>query len=230
MIKKLTLFLFFPFISCSQSQKILSQDYNFLGVDGEVSKLHQSNDTLYELHCYIDRPCQPRPEKHSKIISSYKKGEFTILKLEQLDTIPLSINSYPETRYSTLAIKYIDNKKLGFLPLVLGLTKKQLDTIQTNMQTLKDKFFFTSFSDAYLKELSALKKVTTKEDANEIIETIKSDKFKTLVDRYLKTEISDLYGSGLSAELLNSACIEDGYNPIGAGRVINTLKRKEQHP
>lgn len=217
-----------PVIGHSQGQKILKQDYNFLVVDGEISKLHQSHDTLYELHCYVNQPCQTIPEHHYKIISYSKKDVFTILKLEQLDTIPLTTNPYPKTRYSTLALREINHKHLGYLPLVLGLTKNEVDTIKTNA-LLEDKFFFTWFSDSYLKELSTLKQVTTKEDVDKLVETLKGDKFKTLIKRYEKTKIFDMYGSGISAELLNRACIEKGYNPIGAGRIINKLMRK-QHP
>ncbi len=68
--------------------------------------------------------------------------------------------------------------------------------------------------------------MTTKDEVKKIIETIKSDHFKTLVEKYSKTETYDMYASGLSAEILNHACIEKGYSPIGAGRVINTLMRQ----
>lgn len=226
MLKTLIILLLLPFLGCSQAQKLLLQDYSFLVTDGEVTKLHQSNDTLYELHCYIDRPCQERPEKHYKIISSTAAEEFTILKLEQLDTIPLTTKPYRTTRYSVLALRKIDNKQLGYLPLVLGLTRQQLDTVQTNIQSLKEKFFFTFFSDTFLKELAGLKKITTKEDAQQIIETFKSDKFKLLVDSYSKTETSDIYASGLSAEILNCVCIEKQYSPIGAGLAIDSLMKR----
>jgi hypothetical protein len=225
MLKTLTLFLLFPFIGFSQTQKLLTQDYNFLVTDGEISKLHQSNDTLYEFHCYIDRPCQPMPEKHSKIISLQQTKDFTILKLEQLDTIPLTTDPYPATRYSVGVFKDIDNKKLGYLKLVSGLTKQQIDTVRIDSNSLNDMFFFTFYSDAYLKELSALKKVTTKIQVLEIMDVVKSNQFKLLAEKYRKTKTGDMYGTGFSAEILARACIEKGYNPIGAGRVINKLMR-----
>jgi len=226
MRKTLFILLLLPFDGCSQGEKLLLQEYSFLVTDGEVTKLHQSNDTLYELKCYIDRPCQPRPKSHYKILSSTRTEEFVILKLERLDTIPLTTNPYPATRYSLLALKAIDNKQLGYLPLSLGLTRQQLDTVQTDFKSLKEKFFFTFFSDTFIKELSSLKKVITKDEALEIIELTKRDDYKTLVEKYSKTETRDMYASGLSAEILNRACIEKGYSPIGAGRTINTLMRQ----
>ncbi len=225
MIKTLLILLLFPFIGYTQGQKVLLQNYSFLITDGEVKKLHQSNDTLYELKCYINRPCQPRPEAHYRILSSTKTEDFTILKLECLDTIALTTNHYPETRYSTLALKGVDSNHMGYLPLVLGLTKKQLDTIKTNIHSLKDKFFFTFYSDSYLKEISRLKKVTTKSEAMEIIEASKSDKYKSLAESYSNTETRDMYAAGFSAELLNRICIEKGYSPIGAGRAIDKLMK-----
>lgn len=218
--------LFLLLFGCSQGQKILEQDFSFLLTDGEVTKLHQSNDTLFELKCYIHQPCQPNAEKHYKIHSSIKSGVFVILKLEQLDSIPLTTNPYPVTRYSVLAIKAINNKQLGYLPLVVGLTKQQLDTVRANAQSLQDKFFFTLFSDTYLIELSELKKVSTKDNAMEIIETMKSSKFKALIEMYSNSKPMDMYTAGLSAEILNLACIEKGYNPIGAGRAIKGLMRQ----
>ncbi|HEY1019103.1 MAG TPA: hypothetical protein VGE25_08905 [Sediminibacterium sp.] len=226
MLKTLLFLLILSILGCSQGQIVLRQDYSFLVTDGEVTKLRQSNDTLYELKCYIDRPCHPRPSSHYKILSSNNTGELIILKLEQLDTIPLTTDPYPATRYQVLALKISDEKELGYLPLTLGLTRQQLDTIKTNIPALNDKFFFTFYSDTYLKELSKLKNVTTKSEVNEIIEVANSDSFKTLIEKYSKTETRDMYASGLSAELINRACIEKGYNPIGAGRAINVLMRQ----
>jgi len=226
MLKALLGFLLLSFVVYSQKQKVLPQDYSFPGTDSGVMKLHQSNDTLYELRCYVDRPCYPEPKKHYKIISARKIEEFTILKLEQLDTIPLTTDPYPATRYSVLALKNIDNNQLGYLPLSLGLTRQQLDTVQTDAQSLKGKFFFTFFSDSFLKELAQLKKVTTKDEAQQIFEAFKSDKFKPLIESYSRTETRDMYGSMLSAEILNRVCIEKGYNPVGAGQTINALMRQ----
>ncbi len=226
MIKTIFIFLLIPFSSCSQKQAALQQNFSFPVTDGEVTTLNQSNDTLYELKCYIDKPCQPRPEKHYKILSSNTSGAFTIFKLEQLDTIRITSDPYPLTRYSVLALKNADNKQLGYLILNFRLTKEQLDTVNTGASLLKDKFFFTFFSKDYLKELALLKKVTTKEDVALIIATMRSDKFKKLMEDYSNTKTNDYYASGLSAEFLNRACIENGFNPIGAGPEINRLMKQ----
>lgn len=228
MLRTLNIFLFLLPIGCSQVKVSMLQDYNFLVSDGEIGKLHQSNDTLYELHCYIYQPCQNRPEAHYKILSSHELKNFTIFKLERLDTIPLTINSYPPTRYSIVVIKDINNKKLEYLHLISGLTKQQIDTFRNEINSLNEKFYFTYYSDSYLKELSTMKKVTTKNEVLEIVGDFKSEKYKLLAEKYYKTEIGDMYGSGFSAEILNRACIEKGFDPIGAGRIINRLMREQR--
>src|SRR5687768_14645341 len=138
MLKTLLVLFLMPFVGCSQEQKVIPQDYSFLLTDGEVTKLHQTNDTLFELKCYINRPCQLRPANHYKILSFKRTGEFVILKLEGLDTIPLTTDPYPATRYSVLALQGIHSKQVGYLRLVAGLTRQQLDSVQTNVPLLKD--------------------------------------------------------------------------------------------
>ena len=66
------------------------------------------------------------------------------------------------------------------------------------------------------------------EDANQIMEAMKSDENKALARRYEATDVADLYGSGFSAEVLNRACIEKGYDPVGAGGVIDKLLRERR--
>ena len=158
MRKILFILLFIQLVSCSKGQKLFFEDYSFILTDGGITKLHQSNDTLYSLKCYTNKQCQPKPESHSKILSFEKKQDYIILKQEALDTIPLTTNPYPATRYSLIAIKLIGKKQLGFTSLASGLTKQQIDTIHTDFKSLNEKFFFTFFSDTYLIEFSLLKK------------------------------------------------------------------------
>ena len=230
MLRTLILFLIFPFSGCSQNQKILAQDYNFLVTDGEISKFHQSNDTLYELHCYIDLHCQPQIENHYKIISSQKIRNFTIVKLEGLDTIPLTTDPYPKTRYSVVIFKDINDKELGYFDLLHGLTKQELSSVKVDADSLKDKFFFTYYSDSYLKELSSLKKVSTKNQVLEITDVENDEEFKLLAEKYAKSNVNDMYLSGFSAEIINRSCIKKGYDPVGAGRVINKIMAEMANP
>ena len=210
MRKSLIVLLLFIFLGCSQSKvaTILAQDYNFLTVDGGVHKLKQSNDTLYDISCYINEPCH---ESRYKIISTHEAGEFIILKLDYLGSIPQSQNLCPGKRYAMTAMKSINNEHLGYCdPLFACLTQYQLDTIQVNISLLESKPFLTFFSDSYLKELSTLKKISSQDDIKKIIDAIKDNDFNSGKISY-------------SAEQLNKACIENGYNPVGAGPTIDLM-------
>jgi len=210
MRKSIIVLLLFISLGCSQSKvpTILSQEYFFLTVDGEVQRLKQSKDTLYSFFCYADKSCH---KSHYKIIAVHVKGVFTILKLEDLDTIPLSENLCPGKPYSMIALKSINSKQLGYCdPLFACLTKYQLDTIQINSALLGNKSFLTFFSNTYLKEFSVLKKISSKKDVRIIINAIEDNNFGFGRISY-------------SAEQLNNACIEKGYNPIDAGRAIDSI-------
>lgn len=215
------------FAGCSSSsdKKILSQPYSFLAVDGEVRKMEQRNDTLYMFKCYTTQPCLPTPVQHYKILSSSSKEGFVILKLKGLDSVSAISRNDTATNYAMLAFKNINNKEAGLLPLRYDLSKKQLDTATTDIASLKEKFFFTYFSDSYLKELSSLKKITTLEEIKTMTQTIRQDSavYKPIVQSYTKTQSYDMYAVGINSEILNRVCIRNGYNPFGAGEVFTKL-------
>ncbi|MES2678947.1 MAG: hypothetical protein V4635_03640 [Bacteroidota bacterium] len=202
--------LLFIFLGCSQSKisTIITQDYNFLTVDGGIAKLKQSNDTLYELFCYKNGPCH---ESHYKIIATLQMTEFTVLKLESLDSIPLKENLCPGKKYGIKALKNINNERLSYCdPLYACLTKQQLDTIQIDISLLRKEQFLSYFSDLYLKKLSTFKKVSSEEDMEIIINAIENNNFSSGKISY-------------SAEQLNNACIEKGYDPKRAGIIIDSI-------
>ncbi len=156
MIKILLSFFLFSILSCkSQKSKIdLNQDHYFIRISGVITKLHISNDTLYQYNCYPDGSCYDKQYlEHYKILSLKEENEFAILKLEKLDTLQMTSNPYPETRYSILLLKNISNKEIGWLTRHYGSTKKQIDRIDLNIDTLKNKFFYTYFNDDYYKKL-----------------------------------------------------------------------------
>lgn len=225
-MKHFLFLLLLPFFGVAQQSGILKEDYSFLLTNGKVAKLHQSNDTLYILNCYTDQPCLPRPDKRYKVLSTQTKDGLTLLKLERLDTIPFTPDPYPDNRFDVLVLKQDDYKELGVLDLYSRLKREQLDTVRMNTKDLKEKFYFTYYSDSYLEELSALKPITTSEEVENITAYIDTKDWKPLLKKYNKTDVFDMYASGLSAEILNRACIEKGYNPIGAGRVISAFKRQ----
>lgn len=231
MYKRLLFLLLVTFSSCGKNTPPfnLEQDYFFIQISGVISKLHLSNDTLYNYNCYSNRPCYEKPENLFKIISLWKNSDYAILKLEQLDTLQMN-RTQNQHRYSILIFKNISEKELGYLSpyFKYGLTKHEIDTLKMDIKSFKEKFFFTFYSDSYYKELSKLKNITTKEEAEEIVEEGNSSKYKYLGDRYIDTKPSDMYGVGFQAEIINSACIKKGYSPINAGNIIHKLMKESK--
>lgn len=231
MIKTLLSFFLLTALRCtSEKQQIsLEQDHYFIRISGVITKLHKSNDTLYNYNCYPNGSCYDAQYlDHYKIISLRQKEEFAILKMEKLDTLQMTTMPYPETRYCIYALKNISDNELGYLPLRFGLTKKQIDSLEVNTDTLKNKFFYTYFSDMYYKSLFSLKKITTKQDVEEVIAEVKKPVYEGLAKTYMQTNVFDMYASGISAELLNRACIARGFNPVGASQIINKLMKEEK--
>lgn len=209
----------------ASGQKALNGDYYFVMNDGEVTKLSQQNDTLFEYKCYSDRPCIETPSSHYKILDVKSEKTSLIFKLEKLDTLQLP-KRYPDNRYSILALRIIDTNRISFVQQLLGLSKNDVtnnfvDTFKTNK-----KFGFTYFSSNYYDNLKKLKTITSKTEIEEIAALIKTDKFIKIVDLYKISHPFDMYAAGLTAELFNQACIDKGYNPIGAGKIANELMRK----
>ena len=198
----------FIIIGCSESKipNVLIDDYNLLSTDDGIKKFKQRNDTLYEYDCYVNQPCLVKPEAY-KIYQVKKIGDFTVLKIKWLGKVDLG---FSEAKYSMLVLKRIDKKQLGISGPRYNLTLKQLDSIPINILSLNKSHFSTYFSDTYLKELSTLKKISTKDQVKEITEALRDKK------------------SGLitySAEDLTKICIERGYNPVGAGIVIDSMMK-----
>ena len=134
MRKTLFILLFIQFVSCSKGQKLFFEDHSFILTDGGITKLHQSNDTLYSLKCYTNKQCQPKPESHSKILSFEKKQDYIILKqegynIELIDNyLKVEDNCYDyivETMFDEQMLKLIIKalKKEGLL--VVKSRKKQ---------------------------------------------------------------------------------------------------------
>lgn len=211
--------------SCSAKEQTFNGDYYFILTDGEVTKLSQSNDTLYEYKCYSDRPCIEIPSSHYKVLGIKIEKSSFIFKLEKLDTLQLP-KRYPDNRYSILVLKIIDSERISFIQQLFGLSKKQVTTNFIDTFNTDKKFGFTFFSSNYYNNLKKLKTITSKSEVEEITALFKTEKFIEIVDLYKISHPPDMYASGLSAELFNQACIDKGYNPIGAGRIANQLMRK----
>jgi hypothetical protein len=217
--------------SFAHGQQLLHQEYSFIGRGLGMTKLRQSHDTLHWFQTYpagLARSGSAKAQalrlgEHFKIIAAARSGKFDVLKVEKLDTLKLTSTPYPETRYSLIILNHQSDNAIGVLPQRFCSTKAQIDTARISANALRTGFYFTYFSDAYLKELAGRKKISTREQAQEIFDEVKSGSFKEVVERYERTKPQDLYASGLTSEIINLACVKKGYNPIGAQQILNAL-------
>lgn len=225
MLKVLFLLMFFPLVSSAQGKFTLGQNYNFLLGKERIERLQQSNDTLYQLTCFTNGLCLAKPANHYRILSSVSVVEFTVVKLEGLDSLYNNLAAYyPEKRYSIMVFKDAGQKQLSRMVLSSGLTKNEAKKYQISLDQLRAQFFFTYFSDEYLRELSKLKSISFKADAQTIVQADENEKSKfTSESRSLKNLRASIYAPALQAELLTKACIESGFNPVGAEKAIITL-------
>ncbi|MBO2011435.1 hypothetical protein J4E00_20390 [Siccationidurans soli] len=215
----------------AHGQQLLRQEYSFIGRGLGVTKLRQSHDTLYFFQAYpagltgpgIAKAKALRVGDHFKIIAASRTGKFDVLKVEKLDTLKLTSTPYPETRYLLVILNRQSDNAIGFLPQRLGSTKAQIDTAKVSDEVMRKSFYFTYFSDAYMKKLAELKRVSTKEQAQQILDEMKSAEWKVVIEKYQKTNPPDFYGSGFISEFINLTCIKSGYSPIGAQMAINAL-------
>lgn len=222
----LVLLILIPVIGLSQSSFKLLDEYNFLQHDGKIFQLTQSHDTLYEVRKSVFGETFTDPRKHFKIHGFIEISNYQLLKVERLDTISLTTDPFPITRYSVIAIRSMNEKQLGYLPIMGSLTKVQMDSFSIQVDSLTNKFFYTYFSRNYMGEFPSLKEIVTKKDANKILRLAKSKKFNDVVKSWSATNIGDYYGTILLAELLTMACLDLGYNPITADLKITALKKK----
>jgi hypothetical protein len=96
------------------------------------------------------------------------------------------------------------------------------DTIKTD--SLNSKFFTTYFSNSFLQEIMKYRKVTTRSQVNKIVRKVKGKESRMIMESYQNTLIGDVYGSIIMSELINKACLDLNYSPIGANDVINQVK------
>lgn len=211
----------------SKSQDFIDQTYYFIGPD-EMHIYRQSNDTLYNYTSYsIQEPKKiDRIRMHFKILENKKldsNDNVYTLKMERLDSIPLTTDSFPEDRFKILIYKKLDNEII-LLDEKNGLTKSQIGTYKTDTIKYKNNFGLVYYSQNKMNEFSKLKKIKTKNDVKIISNEMNNPKYLLLAEDYRKNiKIPDGYASGLIATIINKSCIETGYSPIGAGVLMNIL-------
>ncbi|ALD20716.1 hypothetical protein [Hymenobacter sp. DG25A] len=209
------------------SQQVLQQGYTFLGRVGKMTRLLQSHDTLYVQQCHRQLACTNKYAQRYRILASRQQDEFHLLQLESLDSLQMTPDPYPLTRFSLVVLRNLTAQQAGYYVASKGSTRQQVAELQLSSEELRHKFYFTYFSDAYLTTLRQLPSLTTKADADRIKAETQQPEYAALMKAWQASDNGDLYATGLTREILNRACIKLGFSPWLADESIVNIIRAE---
>ncbi len=224
MVKKV-LFIFYTIILNHVNSQVFKEPYYFVGSD-EMYVFKQSHDTLYTSTTFSLRPYNTKKFKnHYKIWGVNKKPlDLLIVKLESLDSIPLTTDYYPNDRFRIFVFKVKNEKTLTMIGDINHLTKQKMMDYNTDSIQSKLNLGMDLHSLSYMKELLKLKKVNTKKDVDKINNELDNPKYLAFIENYKNENmLPDPYASILKANLINKACLNLGYSPIGASFLINII-------
>lgn len=146
------------------------------------------------------------------------------MKVESLDSIPLTTAPYPEDRFKIFIYKKNNEKELLLIRNVNDLTKEKMTNYNTDTIQPNNNFGMNLYSLSYMKELLKLKRIKIKKDADKINNELNHPKYLTFIENFIKhNRIFDTYASILTATLINNACLHLGYSPIGASFSMSIL-------
>ena len=232
MRKNILSFLLLGLFSLINSQ-IFNEPYYFIGPD-EMHVYKQSHDTLYVSTTFsLELFNTKKYKSHYKIWEAIDKPtDFIAMKLESLDSIPLTTNPFPEDRFKISIYKRENEKEMRLVNEITHLTKEEMANYNIKVIQFKNNFGMSIYSASRMKELLKLKKVVNKKDVNKIDNELNKSKYLKLAEDYKKqNQLLDPYASILTATLVNTACLNLGYSPIGARfsmNIINSNKKPEE--
>lgn len=225
-MRKKNLLIFLLISSNYISAQIFKQPYYFIGQD-EMHVFTQSNDTLYASTTFsLEHFNIEKYKKHYKIRSvNENQSELLIVKLESLDSILLTTDPYPEDRFKISVYQRKNEKEITLIKDIEHLTKERMEHYHTDSIKSNDNVGMNLYSLSYMKELLNLKKVKSKKDMDKINQELNHPKYLEFLKNYIKqSKLSDPYASILNANLINSACLNLGYSPIGASFIMGIIK------
>ena len=204
------------------SQNLLDDKYYF--VNGtELFGIKISGDTIFEFKCNSDFQCSDNYRKKFKILKNKMFGQKEILAIERIDAIPLSSNPIPADRYKLIGFEKIGKGKLKFINEAKTYTLDSLSAIPFEIQFLRDKFGFTYYTESFLTELQTEYEISL-EQAQKIFSDIRTN--IEILELYKKTKTGDIYGSGITAELIATEMIKLNLSPLNAKNRIEKAMRK----
>ncbi|MBL7471734.1 hypothetical protein IS446_05940 [Robertkochia sp. 1368] len=222
-MKKLLLTVLFVFIINSVfCQNLLDDKYYF--VNGtELYGIKKSNDTIFEFKCNSNFKCAQKYRRIFKVLKSKRIGSKEILAIERIDSIPLTTNPIPADRYKLIGFEKLEQGKLKFINEAKTYTLDSLSVIPFDIQFLNNKFGFTYYSESYLSQLKTDYNISP-ELAQKILAGLKSN--TELIELYRKTKTGDIYGSGITAELIATEMIKINLSPLDAKKRLEQALKK----
>lgn len=223
-------------ININMYSQIFKEPYYVIGPD-EMHVYKKSNDTLYTSTTFSLKPSEISNYKSQYKIWDIKENpsDIIIMKVESLDSIPLTTEPYPEDRFRIFVYKKNSATELTLINDISHLTKQELNTSDTDTIRSDNSIGMKLYSLSSMKELFKLKKVATKKDVEKINNELNDPKYVAFIEKYTKeNKLFDPYASILTANLINTACLNLGYSPIGASVSMNIInsdratKEKEQ--
>ncbi|MNS44349.1 hypothetical protein D3C72_767900 [compost metagenome] len=227
-LRNLTSYIIVLFLLTNASCKvknimIYEQPYYFLTTDVEMYMVNQNQDTINVTSCNINFDCNNAMASDilkSKIELIKKSNETYLLKVVNIDFNKNNHEGY-------WIIKRVDENKViqyNFMTQLIA-DLELADKIYSKALTNNDVFGYTFYSKKYLNELQHLPNISTIEDVQKILEIGQSEKFKKSAMSHANSQTADIYASGYAGEVLARSCIELGFNPVGAGRKVDSIIR-----
>ena len=203
------------------SQEVLNDDYYFVS-GKELTKIQKSNDTIYLYKCNSTFDCLDKYRNHFKILKSEEIENITLLKMERLDSIPMTTDPYPEDRFGIVRIEKLQNGVISYISDPKYYTNNSINNVILNKEYLEDRFGFSFYTKKFLTTLKMDN--ITKNDARAILESAKEN--KKIIEKYKQTNTGDIYFSGIASELINIELIKRNLSPLnGKNRVNDALKK-----
>jgi hypothetical protein len=221
MKQRIILLLFlFTFTQALNAQKLDDKYYFVNGL--EVFGIKQSRDTIYEFKCYANLQCQERMRKHYKIIQSKDTLNWTLVKIERLDSIPFSTEPVRKDRFMLWGFEKVDVGKIRIVKQRMRFTLDSIQSLPINSLLTEERFGFTYYNEEFLTDLKTDYKVDSL-TAAEIVFGFKD--YESLLILYKNSNVSDMYGSGITAELVALELIKRGWSPLyGVHRLNEAMK------
>lgn len=187
----------------------------------ELYAFHQSNDTLFKsvIHNVYSPTSDYIPYKKYRIIGISKLDSVkNAIIVESLDSVYTNQYTFPSNRYFYWVYNANHSNELRLIFQSDAMTKNEIEEYQVNSKNFVDDFIIPIYSLSYIDELKKLKPISNSSEADFLIEQLKAEKYKPLLQKYFNSDQAknDMYGSYIMSIMLNIIYLDNGFNPLSA--------------